>query len=134
MINLRHIKEYCKDYTKIENYEKAMKDETQVWECHHRLEIAPCSGKKISMKFLKEQGLYYNQPPEALIFLTTTEHNSLHHKGKEYSDELRKKYSLAHIGTHFKKKVKLFWFTDGQIEIQREECPEGFKKGRLKRK
>lgn len=28
------------DLTKIENYDKAVVDETQVWECHHRLELS----------------------------------------------------------------------------------------------
>ena len=31
---------YCKvDISKIENYDKAMSDTEQVWDCHHRLEF-----------------------------------------------------------------------------------------------
>lgn len=31
MISIRHTKEYCKDYTKIENYEKAVNDQNEMW-------------------------------------------------------------------------------------------------------
>ena len=37
MISESQAKKYCKDYVKIENYEKAIKDSFK-WECHHRLE------------------------------------------------------------------------------------------------
>lgn len=79
MISAR-ILERRKDYTEIENYEKAIADNTQIWECHHRLEIMPFSKKSVSIKYLKEQGLYHNQPPSALIFLSKEEHRKLHSK------------------------------------------------------
>ena len=78
MICERSVKTFCKDFNKIENYEKAINDSTQTWQCHHRLEIMPFSGKEVSTKSLEELGLYYNQPPEAFIFLTEKEHKALH--------------------------------------------------------
>ena len=35
----KKIKEKCVDYWNIENYDKALNDQTQMWELHHRLEI-----------------------------------------------------------------------------------------------
>lgn len=29
----------CEDISKIENYEEAVADTTQMWHCHHRLEL-----------------------------------------------------------------------------------------------
>lgn len=53
MIN-KDIKKYCKDYHLIENYDKAVADETQVWECHHRAE----TDENVTMEQLIEQGRY----------------------------------------------------------------------------
>ena len=37
MINEKRAKSYCKDdISLIENYDKAIADNTQVWHCHHR--------------------------------------------------------------------------------------------------
>lgn len=112
MICLKTVKKFCNDYTKIENYEKAMADDTQTWVCHHRLGILPFSQKTISRKFLEEQGLYFNQPPESLIFLEGKEHRKIHgstsmeriqkmsdlRKGKSLSNETKAKISEAHKG------------------------------------
>ena len=115
MISFRTIKEFCKgDITKIENYDKAINDETQTWVCHHRLEISPWSGKHITPARLKELGMYFDRKPEELIFLTRGEHMLIHnqspernkhisdsHKGKIFSEEHRRK-----IGESSKKKSK----------------------------
>ena len=71
------IKKYCKEYWKIENYEKAINDNSQIWEVHHRLEIMPFSGKIVGSKYLIEQNMYYNVKPEELILLTKSEHTKL---------------------------------------------------------
>lgn len=92
MICLETVKKYCKDYTKIENYEKAISDNTQVWNCHHRLE------QVFTRKQLIIGGNYYDVEPECLIFLTKTEHNKLHHKNKVVSKETRQKQALASKG------------------------------------
>lgn len=76
--DIRHLKAVCKDYTKIENYEEAISDTNNKWHCHHKLGIMPFSHKTINSKKLKEYGLYYNQPPEALIFIKESEHHKLH--------------------------------------------------------
>lgn len=91
MIFETKVKQYCKDFKRIENYEKAINDNTQVWHCHHRLEIMPFSKKQCSVKLLKEQGLYYHLSPESLIFLTPLEHKRLHNCGKVVSEETKKK-------------------------------------------
>lgn len=69
-------KKYCYDYTKIENYDKAISDKDETWDCHHRSEILPCGN--FSRDTLKKYGLYYNRQAEELIFLTHSEHTKLH--------------------------------------------------------
>lgn len=86
-----NIKKYCNgDITKIENYNEAITDTTQTWTCHHRLGIRPFSKETISHKKLIEYGLYFNQPPEALLFLPASEHHKLHigHMSKEWHENL----------------------------------------------
>lgn len=102
MINKRlsNLKMFCDDYTRIENYDKAITDQDETWDCHHRLEIG-ANGEVISKQDLISRGLYYHRPPEELIFLTRTEHIRLHHKGKTHSEETRTKMSESHKGkTH----------------------------------
>lgn len=91
------LKRYCKEYQKIENYEKAISS-PEIYDLHHRLEFAPFSGKQISAKRLKELGLYYNQEPEAFIFLSHSEHTTLHQLGKDrsnVSEETKRKISKS---------------------------------------
>ena len=93
MINERKVRKFCKeDISKIENYNKAIADTTQTWHCHHRTEIWwNCSAKE-----LKENKCYYHRKACELIFLTRSEHISLHMKGKTLSEETRRKLSEAH--------------------------------------
>lgn len=80
---IERLTRYCKDYTQIENYDKAKADNFKGWHCHHRDEIRELPSGMIvlrSAEELKENGRYYNCPPNELIFLTESEHISLHHK------------------------------------------------------
>ena len=92
-----HLKQYCKDYQNIENYEKALADNFVGWECHHRLQTWTSDGERrlvdITADELKALDMYYNRPAEELVFLTTTEHSSLHKKGKQFSEEHKTKLS-----------------------------------------
>lgn len=114
-----HIKLFCKDFTKIENYDLAIADTTQTWDCHHRLEISPM-GNTFTKKYLIKQGLYYNQPAESLIFLTHSDHMSLHNKdnkaflGHNHSDETKQKISERLKGRDSPTKGKKW--TDDQRE------------------
>ena len=100
MICERTIKKFCKDdISLIENYDKAIADTTQTWHCHHRRETV------LSRKDLIEIGEYYNRPACELIFLTTTDHQRLHHLGKPYgmngkhhSEDTRNKMSESKKG------------------------------------
>ena len=74
MINIRSAKEFCKDFEKIENYDKAIADTIQTWHCHHRL------GEIVSTSYLKSHNDYYNVSPNELIFLTASEHHKIHCK------------------------------------------------------
>ena len=94
---------YCKNYQDIENYQKAKKDNFKGWHCHHRLETHTSDGIRrdvdIPYKELIALRMYYNRPPEELIFLTTREHNAFN-KGKPKSEETKKKLREAAKGRH----------------------------------
>lgn len=95
MINEKQARKYCKEeLSKIENYALAIADTTQTWDLHHRTEIWwNCSAKDL----IKNE-CYYNRKACELIFLTPSEHQRLHMKGKNHSDETRRKMSAAHKG------------------------------------
>lgn len=97
MINFKQTKKYCKeDISKIKNYEQAMNDTTQVWDCHHMTETWwNCTSKE-----LIENECYYHRKACELIFLTHAEHVKLHMKGKTLSEETRRKISEAKKGKH----------------------------------
>ena len=110
MIKENYVRSYCKeDPSLIENYDKAIADSTQMWCCHHRLEIS--EGK--SYQQLKSEGLYWQRPASELIFMTKSDHQRLHNehrsletlaklsaasKGHLVSKDTRKKMSAAHKG------------------------------------
>ena len=102
-------KQYCKDYEKIENYEKAKKDGFKGWHCHHRLETHNSDGIRrdvdISHKELKALGMYYNRPASELIFLTVKEHNAFK-KGRRHSDEAKNKMREAKKGKKLSEETK----------------------------
>lgn len=125
MISEKYLKRYCycRHPELIENYEKAIADTTQTWLCHHRLETHNSDGERrlvdLSYKELIALGMYYDRPPEELIFLTRAEHKSLHtvseearrkiseaHKGKPHSEEARLKMSAAKKGKHRSEETK----------------------------
>lgn len=73
MINEKSVQQYCcEDISKIYGYKEAIADKEKMWECHH------CLGLVYSIDELIEMGLYYNQPAERLMFVTTSEHKKLH--------------------------------------------------------
>ena len=90
MINEYYAKKYCcEDLSLIENYESAINDTTQTWDCHHRRESI------YSSKDLIEIGEYWKRPAAELIFLTHSEHQQLHKKGVPKSEEHKKAMSDA---------------------------------------
>ena len=95
MISIEKVKKFCKDYTKIENYEAAVKDTSQTWVCHHIL------GEILTREQLLNHDFYYDIPPCMLKFVTRGEHNRLHNAGKHHSEEHRRKISESHKGRTF---------------------------------
>ena len=96
---------YCTDPENIENYEKAKVDDFKDWHCHHRLETHNSDGEKrlvdISRDELIALGIYWHRPSSELIFMTKSEHRSLHGgqmKGKHHTEEAKKKISEAGKG------------------------------------
>jgi len=87
-----------------------------MWHCHHRLEIK--LNKKVQE--LKDLNLYYNRPACELIFLSKSEHWSLHTKGennpmhnkkrkrysRQLSEETKQKISETLKGRHFSEETK----------------------------
>ena len=80
MINkhINKIRMFCKEYYKIENYEAAVNDETEMWEIHHRLELTINGEYAHSVEDLIRMDMYYNRPYFELIFLKQSEHKKLH--------------------------------------------------------
>lgn len=104
MIDKKRAIKYCKnDISLIENYDKAVADNSQVWYCHHRRESI------YSAKELIDIGEYYNRPACELIFLTPNEHHRLHHLGKYPNEESRKKMSEAKNGKNNPRFGKPAW-------------------------
>lgn len=92
MICIEDAKCFCTDYTKIENYEEAISDKTQTWDCHHRNE------RFYSSQELKDLGLYYDCPPCELIFLKVPEHKKQYHKGAQHTEDWNEKISKSMKG------------------------------------
>ena len=86
-MDLKYYKRYVKDIENVENFEKAFTDNFVGWCCHHRLETHTSDGERravdISAAELKALGMYCNRPASELIFLTESEHQILHTKGKQ---------------------------------------------------
>lgn len=124
MIFYKNVLEFCcEDVSMIENYDKALSDVDETWDCHHRLEIT--DEGVFSPKELKEKGLYYNRPASELIFLTRKEHNRLHrenrkaefyiklpeifekiskaNEGRVFTEEHKIKIGVSNVGKHFRK-------------------------------
>jgi hypothetical protein len=91
--NIKILEKYCKDYKNIENYEDAVRSPLR-YDLHHRLEIDEMQSRS-DLIFLH---LYYNRPPEELIFLAHGEHVRLHNAN--LSQETRQKISDARKGKH----------------------------------
>ena len=108
---------FCRTPELIENYDKAIADTTQIWSCHHRLETHNSDGERrfveITREELKALDMYYDRPPEELIFLKENEHTTLHNKGKPselkgkaLSEEHKIKISEANKGKHLSEEHK----------------------------
>ena len=121
---------YCSDIENVENFEKAKADNFKGWSCHHRLETHNSDGERrlvdITQAELIALGMYYNRPASELIFMKHSEHSSLHkpseetrnkigaaHKGKQgywkgknLSEEVKKKISEANKGKQKSEEVK----------------------------
>lgn len=139
----------------VENYELAKADNFKGWALHHRLETHKYKDRSrtewvereelITRSMLIAFGVYYNRPPEELIWLKDTEHKKIHAnnmpkevrenmsrglKGIKRSDETRRRISEACMGN--KKAIGRHWYNNGTISVMRYECPEGFKPGRIR--
>lgn len=95
MINIAMASAYCcDDISLIENYNEAINDKEQTWQCHHRLEIH--GNIILSAKDLKDNDLYYNRPAYELIFLTKNEHIRLHNRNK--SENTKNRFYNSMVG------------------------------------
>ena len=123
---------FCEDISKIENYELAKKDDFKGWFRHHRLETHTSEGERrlvdISMEELKALGMYYHRPPEELIYLTKSEHQKLHRKGrpgpnrgKHFSEDHRRKISESNKGKKCFKGLFCIDIYDGDGDLKVEK-------------
>lgn len=113
----RHAELWCgEDISLIENYEQAKNDKSQLWVCHHRLELHPDGSIRFTKDSLIKLGLYENRPARELIFLPYGLHSTLHDKaraeyvsykgnknpmyGKHHTEESKRKMSKHKIGKY----------------------------------
>ena len=102
MINYGTLQLYCEhdngnidNFKRIENFLSAAMDTEQVWVCHHRLETE----LGVDRDYLIEHDLYYNRPPEELVFVTRSQHNEIHKTSERlHTDDVRRKISEANKG------------------------------------
>lgn len=96
MICEKTIRKYCcEDISLIENYNEAINDPNETWDCHHRLE----TDLGLSQQELIDTNRYYNVEAKYLIFLTHSEHIILHNKIRgPLLDETKTKISNSHKG------------------------------------
>ena len=94
----------CEDISLIENYESAVSDKTEMWDCHHRLEThdengnVRTKGSDLTVDELIARNIYYNRPAKELIFLPKREHLRLHQSLRIMSEETKKKLSIINTG------------------------------------
>lgn len=99
----------CDDISLIENYEMALNDTSVSYHCHHRLEThfpdgtKRKTGEQLTIAQLVERGMYYGRPASELIFLTPSEHKTVHGTYVEgmhwtLSEETRRKMAYASLG------------------------------------
>ena len=78
---------FCRELEKVENYALAKADNFVGWDRHHRLETHNSDGERrivnLSIAELKALDMYYNRPPEEIIWLRSSEHTRLHTKKNE---------------------------------------------------
>ena len=137
MINVKQAQKYCYNYTAIENYNEAVSDNTQVWHLHHKKEIEECKNRSQ----LIQDGLYYDRPPEELIFLTSNEHRKLHNIFFGQSDnsfykrpEYRNRMSEAKKGIVFSDEHKRRISESNKGRIVTEETKRKIREAHLKLK
>lgn len=101
---------YCsEDPSLIENYDKAINDNTQTWVCHHRLE----NELKVCRNYLLNHDLYFNRPASELILLTREEHCRLHstfnRQLKYYASKPRKRKCPDELKKKASERMKQWW-------------------------
>ena len=113
MINEHELKRKCKgDYHLIENYDKALNDNSQTWECHHRLELTLDGEFAHTSKELERLDMYWDRPYFELIFLTNSEHKKLHSKGE---NNPRYNKPISEFGIKFKEHYKIPQIADKKL-------------------
>lgn len=122
MITNSKVKQFCKDdISLIENYDKAIADNTQIWVCHHRLELTLDGEFANSKEDLIRYGMYYKRPYFELIWLPDSEHRRMHFVKKALSSVTRKKMSDCQMGVNNSMHGKTPWnkglnkFTDERV-------------------
>lgn len=131
-------KKVCPNFTDVENHDKALADNYEGWVLHHKL------GVGVLREELMELNLYYNRPPQELIFVTEKEHRLIHNKCMKHKESWHKKLSASKKGVkkseQHKERIRQAalrrWARKGEKEKQSERIkasctPERNEKVRL---
>lgn len=111
--NVYEKKSYVKDgrIDLIENYERAKADNFKGWCIHHKFEIH--DDYRNSRNELIMMKLYYDRPPEELIWLTIKDHMKLHNNKYNMKTSKRKTFATKfyeNFGIHFCENEKLYHY------------------------
>ena len=124
------MRRFCTDITKVESYDLAKADNFEGWHCHHRLETHKYKDRSrkewirrdenVPQSMLVVFGVYFNRPPEELVYLRVAEHTSLHHKGRVRSEAERLNVSKGHLGHTPWNKGKKGCYSEEHLQRLRE--------------
>lgn len=101
-MNYYGIKKFCREpMNLIENWDKAIADDSHRWDCHHKLEIELGMSKGELIK----AGLYFNRPASELIMLTHEEHAALHNRNGEKVRQMNESWRGKHHTEEAKRNI-----------------------------
>ena len=113
------------DWTRIaeiENYQEAISS-PDLWVLHHRMEIQP-DGVILSIQWMIDHDIYFNQDPCMLIFMRSIDHKKLHSLNKTEEMKAKEKWTPERLAklreTLSKPEVKAKIYTPARNEKIRQ--------------
>lgn len=121
MISIENSKKFCcEDISLVENYKEAVKSSEQ-YDLHHKL------GLWFNKQWLKDNGFYYEQRAEMLIFMKETEHVALHNACRKWTKESIQKMIESQKNNSITSKKVYQYTLDGKLVAEYPSAKEAFR-------